>query len=180
MTPRLALAAVFIISLIGGVAAKEGKKSQKNTSARTWKDIFDHSWKTGTDWPIKAPSAKNLGYSSDVMKARGVSIDQKSSADNREHSIVIVYDLDNTGTAKPVDMVLGTMRVTEVKDGKLIDGYRLRLDLDGKPIKAMHSSGLVGHVVQEVLSANSKEAQQVYKAEKELYLNNIDLKKLTP
>ena len=164
---RLSLCAVLVVSACPVSAAKP-------PAAKSWKFVIERVMAKGVERPIKAPTAKNLGYDRDEVGAKTLRIKSAVSADKREHSVAIVYDKT---IAK--ELVLGTMLVTDTPKGKSIDGYRLRAKLDGTVISAMHSSGIVGEVEQTVLKPDSPEVKALLAAESELYLKKTPLDQLT-
>lgn len=181
MPPRT-FAFIALASILGfasPLSAKEKKASSKKP-VRTWSAVVDYVFKNGEEWPIKAPSSRTLGYDADEVPAKGLSIDDDKSTDGQEHSICIVYKIDEKGNKKPTGIDIGTMRVKEINSGKEIDGYQIRMSLDGKPISAMHATGIVGHVKQQALTADAKEVKALFAAERDLYLKNIELTQLLP
>jgi hypothetical protein len=184
MTSRI-FAFVLMAAVIGfaspaSAKPKEKTKPAKKQVARTWKVLVDYVLKNGGEDSIKAPSAHTLGYDSNEVFAKSLGLDQDKSKDGYEHTIFIVYEKDAKGTLTPKEMVLGSIRVTGDESEKRIDSYRIRMTLDGTVIQGMHASGIVGEVVQESLPPDSKELLSVFKKEKELHLNEIDLATLTP
>ncbi|MBI2386388.1 MAG: hypothetical protein HYV14_10290 [Elusimicrobia bacterium] len=184
MAPRL-ISFVLIAALIGFAAPasakpKEKTKTAKKQVARTWQAVADYVFKNGTDWPIKAPSSRTLGYESDEVPAKGLSIDDDKSKDGKEHSICVVYEVDEKGVPRPKGIDIGTMLVKETASGSEIDGYQIRMSLDGTPISAMHATGIVGKVRQVALPPEAKEIKALFAAESALYLKDADLKQLLP
>ncbi len=176
----LRLAILFSASLLlCNAAAAETKKSPPKSS-RSWKAVVDHAWKNGTDWPIKSPSSKTLGFSESEVKAKGVSIEDDKSSDGREHAFKVVYDLDAKGAPRPKEVTISTTKVAESPNGKQVDGYIARVSLDGKLIRGMRSLGIVGQVKQTPLDAGSGELKAFFEKEKAFYLKEIDLAKLIP
>ena len=114
------------------------------------------------------------------MFAKSLGLDQDKSSDGREHTIFVVYGKDGKGVLIPKEVVLGSIRVTGDDSEKRLDSYRIRMSLEGTIIRGMHASGIVGEVTQESLLPESPELLSVFKKEKELQLNIIDLKTLTP
>lgn len=180
MFSRLFALGVFalLIALGSPASSKEKKKAAKQ--ARTWKTVVDYVFKNGTDWPIKLPTSRTLGYGSDEVNAKGLSIDDDKSKDGKEHSICIVYEADEKGKSQPKGIDIGTMLVKEIGVDKEIDGYQIRMSLDGTPISAMRATGIVGRVKQQALSPDAKEIKSLVALEKELYLKNIELTQLLP
>ena len=72
------------------------------------------------------------------------------------------------------------MLVKNVDGGQEINGYQVRMALDGTPLGAMHATGIVGRVKQEALSVKSKEVKGVVAAESDLYLKDVKLEQLLP
>lgn len=180
MTPRT-LTFVILTALVAfgsPLSAKDKKKSEKS-SARTWKTLIDHVVKNGDEDPIQGSTARTLGYESDYVYAKSMGIDTEKSTDNREHGVYVVCDKNKSGALIPKEIVLGAISVKETGSEKVIDGFRVRMSLDGKVIRGMHATGVVGHVVHEILQKDSKTLLSVYKAESSLYLNKIDLAQLT-
>lgn len=179
-----ALAFIFLSAMIGFAAPASAKPKEKakavKKTARTWKTVVDHVFKNGADWPIKAPSSRTLGYESDEVPAKGLSIDDDKSKDGKEHSICVVYAVDEKGVSRPTGIDIGTMLVKEIASGTEIDGYQIRMSLDGTPISAMHATGIVGKVKQVALSPEAKEIKALFAAESALYLKDVDLKQLLP
>lgn len=181
MAPRT-ITLILLAALIAAappVSAKEKKKSVKQAS-RTWKTIVDYVFKNGTEWPIKAPTSRTLGYDLDEVKAKGLSIDDDKSKDGKEHSICIVYVVDEKGVSRPEGIDIGTMLVKEIGSTQEINGYQIRMSLDGAPISGMHATGLVGQVKQVALKPDSNEIKGVLAAETDLYLKTIMLSQLLP
>jgi hypothetical protein len=177
--PRLIL--ILLSSLIAfapSVAAKEKKKAAKQ-AARTWRSLAEYVVKNGDKDSIKAPTARNIGYESDVIETLSLGIEDDKSKDGQEHNFEVVYAKDADGVVIPKEIIIGTMLVKEVESVKVIDGYEIRLSLDGKPIRGMHATGKVGHVVQQVLPPDSKDLLNVLKSEGTLYLKEINLSQLT-
>lgn len=171
-------------AVIGSASPASAKPKEKAKAAqkatRTWKSVVDYVFKNGADWPIKAPSSRTLGYGSDEVPAKGLSIDDDKSKDGKEHSICVVYEVDEKGISRPKGIDIGTMLVKEVAPGTEIDGYQIRMSLDGTPISAMHATGIVGQVRQVALPPDAKEIKALFAAESSLYLKDIDLKQLLP
>ena len=176
------LSFVILASLIAFVppaSAKEKKKPAKQ-AARTWKNIVDYVFKNGTEWPIKAPSSRTLGYGLDEVQAKGLSIDEEKSKDGKEHSVCITYEIDAKGIQRPKEIDLGTMLIKETAGQKEIEAYRMRMSLNGAILGAMHATGIVGRVKQSALTPDSKEIQAVFNSERDLYLKQIELAQLQP
>jgi hypothetical protein len=180
MSPRILLLATLTILFAFGspVSAKEKKKPAKQ-AARTWKTVADYVVKNGDEDSIKAPTARNIGYASDAIDTISLGIESEKSKDGREHNFEVVYEKDEKKVLKPKEIIIGTMLVKEAESKKEIDGYEIRLSLDGTPIRGMHATGIVGHVIQQVLPPDSKDLLIVLKAESALYLKEIDLAQLT-
>jgi hypothetical protein len=174
--PLIILAALFAFA--APVSAKGKKKSAKQTPL-TWRTLADYVVRNGDKDSIKAPTARNIGYESDVIDTISLGIEDAKSKDGREHNFEVVYEKDVKGALKPKEIIIGTMLVKVVQSNKEIDGYEIRLSLDGSPIRGMHATGIVGHVVQQTLKADSKELLTVLKSESTLYLKEIDLAQLT-
>lgn len=174
------LASLIAFASPASAKPKEKSKPAKKQVARTWKVLVDYVLKNGGEDSIKAPSARTLGYDSNEVFAKSLGLDQDKSKDGREHTIFIIYEKDDKGTLTPKEIVIGSIRVTGGESDKHVDSYRIRMTLDGTVIQGMHASGIVGEVVQESLSPDSKVLQSVFNKEKELQLNEIDLKTLTP
>lgn len=98
--------------------------------------------------------------------------------DGREHSFVVVYELTDRKDILPREILLGRIRVKDKNTVKEIDTMRLRLSLDGKPIKGMHAAGVVGKVKQRAVAGSSDEAKEFLASEKEFWLKEVDLAKL--
>jgi len=174
------MAAMIVSAAPASAKPKEKTKPAKKQVARTWKVLVDHVMKKGGEDSIKAPSARTLGYDSNEVFAKSLGLDQDKSKDGREHTIFIVYEKDDKGALIPKEMVLGSIRVTGDESEKRIDSYRIRTSLEGTIIRGMHASGIVGEVVQESLQPDSPKLLSIFKNEKELHLNTIDLTTLTP
>lgn len=159
--------------------SKEKRKPAKKQVARTWGVLVDYVMKKGGEDSIKAPSARTLGYDSNEVFAKSLGLDQDKSKDGREHTIFIVFEKDAKGVLIPQEIVLGSIRVTGDESEKRIDSYRIRTSLEGTIIRGMHASGFVGEVIQESLLPDSPELISIFKKEKELQLNVIDLTTLT-
>jgi hypothetical protein len=180
MAPRT-LALIILATLIAfgsPVSAKEKKKPAKQTT-RTWKTLADYVLKNGDKDSIKSPTARTIGYNADVIETISLGIEDDKSKDGREHNLEILYEKNGKGVLKPKEIIIGTVLEKEVNSRKEIDGYEIRMTLDGTPIQGMHATGIVGHVIQQVLMPDSKELQTVIKAESTLYLKEIDLEQLT-
>ncbi|UPT73001.1 MAG: hypothetical protein M0D55_13975 [Elusimicrobiota bacterium] len=185
MAPRLlALCAVSFLLVASTAQSADKKKpsSKKATSkpVRTWKAVVDHAWKIGTEWPLKAPSTRTLGFDADEIKAKGVSLDDDKSKDGMEHAFRVIYEIDEKGNPQPKELSLGTTLVKEKPEGKEIDGYKMLVSLDGTLIRGMRANGLVGHVQQIALPSDSLELKKAFEAEKRFYLKEVDLAALTP
>lgn len=179
MFSRLFALGVFalLIALGSPASSKEKKKAAKQ--ARTWKTVVDYVFKNGDEDSIKAPASRTLGYDSDEVSAKSLGIDDDKSKDGRDHSIFVVYAKDTAGISIPKEIVLGVIRVKGTESKKEIDGYEIRMSLDGGPIRGMHAKGVVGHVVQQTLPPDSKELLSMFKKESALYLKEIELAQLT-
>jgi hypothetical protein len=174
--PLIILAALFAFA--APASAKNKPKAAKQ-SARTWKMIIDHVLKNGDEDPIQGATARTLGYDSDDVYAKSLGINKDRSKDNREHGVYVVCDKDKAGTPVPKEIVLGRISVKEVSSQKEIDSYRIRMSLDGKVIRGMHATGIVGHIIQEALQKDSKTLLAVYEAESSLDLKEVELAQLT-
>jgi hypothetical protein len=155
------------------------KPATAKKSARTWKTLIDHVAKNGDEDPIEGSTARTLGYDSDEVYAKSLGIDAEKSKDNREHGIYVVGEKDKSGGLTPKEIVLGVISVKEIGAQQEIDGYRVRMSLDGKILRGMHATGIVGNVVHAILPNDSKALLSVYKAESSLYLKEIELSQLT-
>jgi hypothetical protein len=156
---------------------KETKPTKK--VARTWTTLIDHVLKNGDEDPIQGSTARTLGYDSDDVYAKSLGIDADKSKDNREHGIYVIAEKDKTGTLIPKEIVLGAISIKEAGSQKEIDSYRVRMTLDGKIIRGMHATGIVGNIIHEILPIDSKALSSVHKAESSLYLKEIELSQLT-
>jgi len=135
--------------------------------------------KNGSENPIKAPSSKTLGYEEDVVAAKGLRIKASASKDNKEHAVYVTYASDDKGELSAKDMVFGVIQVKETAGRKSIDGYRMRIKLDGTIVTVMKAAGAVGAVKQELISPKSKEAVLAYNSEKIFFLKDSKLEQLT-
>ena len=174
------MAAVIGLASPASAKPKEKKKPANKQVARTWKVLIDHVFKHGGEDSIKTPTSRTLGYDSNEVFAKSLGLDQDKSSDGREHTIFVVYGKDGKGVLIPKEVVLGSIRVTGDDSEKRLDSYRIRMSLEGTIIRGMHASGIVGEVTQESLLPESPELLSVFKKEKELQLNIIDLKTLPP
>lgn len=186
MIPRM-LAFVLMATIIGSASPASAKPSSKSkekktpekVAARTWKAVAEFVLKNGVEHPIKAPASRTLGYDSDEVAAKLLRIKTAASKDKKEHSVSVTYASEEKGNLRPKEVVLGVIFVEVVPSGQQIDSFRLRLDLNGKLISVMHSTGIVGQVLQKSLATDSPEANAVYKAESTLHLETHPLDKLT-
>lgn len=183
MPPRI-LSFVLIAAVIGFASPASAKPKEKAKAvkkiSRTWKSVADYVFQNGAEWPIKAPSSRTLGYGLDEVPAKGLSVDDDKSKDGKEHSICVVYEVDEKGVSRPKGIDIGTMLVKEIAAGTEIDGYQIRMSLDGTPISAMHATGIVGKVRQVALPPDAKEIKALFAAESAFYLKDVDLKQLLP
>lgn len=182
MPPRI-LSFVIMAAIIGfaphaSAKPKERPKAAKKVT-RTWKTLIDHVAKNGDEDPIQGSTARTLGYDSDDVYAKSLGIDADKSKDNREHGIYVLGEKDKSGALIPKEIVLGAISIKEIGAQKEIDSYRVRMSLDGKIIRGMRATGIVGNVVHEILPNDSKALLSVYKAESSLYLKEIELSQLT-
>ncbi|MDD5304595.1 MAG: hypothetical protein PHS14_15980 [Elusimicrobia bacterium] len=181
MPPRtFTLVILAALLAFGSPASAKEKKKPAKQAARTWKTVVEYVFKNGTDWPIKAPSSRTLGYGSDEVLAKGLSIADDKSKDGKEHSVCITYEIDAKGVQRPKEIDLGTMLVKETSGQKEIEAFRMRMSLDGTLLGAMHATGIVGHVKQLALMPDSKEIRAVFNSERDLYLKQIELAQLQP
>lgn len=127
---------------------------------------------------IKAPSARNLGYSSDQMPAYSLGVDLPQSKDGQEHSIYVIYEKSSNGAPKPKEIVLDVIRVTETASHKELDAYNLRISLTGKLIKGLHAYGIVGDVMQKPIAGDSRELKTIFAKESDFYLKEVELTQL--
>lgn len=184
MPLRFVAALALCIVLTNGLSAKEStKKESKSTKGkgapvRTWKSLVDHMVKNGVHYATKAPSSRTLGFDSDIVNTWGLYVKAADAKDGREHSFVVVYDLTDKKVVQPREIILGRIRVSEENAVKEIDTMRLRLSLNGDPIKGMHAAGVVGKVRQIAVAGDSKDAKEFLTAEKAFWLKEVDLKKL--
>lgn len=179
--PLRTISLIFLTAFIafGSPASAKEKKKPAKQSARTWKNVVDYVFKNGGDDSIKAPASRTLGYDSDEVFAKSLGLDADKSKDGREHDIFVIYEKEGTDTLIPKEIVIGSIRITEVDSKKKIDSYRIRMSLDGTLIQGMHATGAAGHVVQQALPPDSKELLTVFKNESNLNLKELDLAKLT-
>lgn len=98
--------------------------------------------------------------------------------DGQEHSFVVVYEPTDKKEVLPREILLGRIRVSVKDSVKEIDTMRLRLSLDGKPIKGMHAAGTVGKVKQRAVAGDSKEAKEFLATETTFWMKEVDLAKL--
>jgi hypothetical protein len=189
MPPRFLPICSLALLLVAGSAYSGDKKkpSSKKVASKaavkkekSWAMLVDHVLTKGKEWPMKAPSTRTLGYDSDLVPTKSLGIDQEKSADNREHTVNIVYENGEKGKPRAKEMVLANIRVVEKEGKEIIDAYRARATLDGKLIRGMHSTGAVGEVIQTPLDAESEELKSVFETEKDLYLKKADWSLLTP
>lgn len=170
-------------AVIGSASPASAKPKDKAKPAkqipRTWRAVAEYVLKNGVEDSIKAPTARNIGYDADVIVTFSLGIEEAKSKDGREHNFEVVYSTNAKGVKQPKEIIIGTMLVKDSPANKEIDGYEIRLTLDGNPIRGMRATGIVGQVVQQVLPPDSKDLQAVLKAEKSLYLKEIELAQLT-
>jgi len=172
------MAAVIGFASPASAKPKEKAKAGKKVT-RTWKTLIDHVAKNGDEDPIQGSTARTLGYDSDDVYAKSLGIDADKSRDNREHGIYVIGEKDKSGALIPKEIVLGAASLKEIGAQKEIESYRVRMSLDGKIIRGMRASGIVGSIVHEVLPNDSKTLLSVYKAESSLYLRDIEISQLT-
>jgi len=174
MTFPLFLALALIV---GPAFAEKPKPSKKSTAPkkveRTWAAVVEHVMTHGAKDTVKGPSSRVLGYESDAP-AKGLYLDQADSADGIEHSISIVVDDEQ----RPKEIVIDTIRVVEKDKIQDIVGHSLRLKLNGEPIRGMGAEGIVGHVKQRPLTADSAEAKKFLADETKFWLKLVDFSKL--
>ncbi|MBI5246605.1 MAG: hypothetical protein HY923_05445 [Elusimicrobia bacterium] len=163
---------------VSPASAKDSKKPAKQ-AARTWKTVIDYVMKNGADDAIIASAARTIGYGSDAVDSKALCIEDDKSKDGWEHDIDIVYEKDDKGIIKPKELVIGTIKVKTSGENQEIESYRIRVSLDGSPIRGMRATGLVGHVVQTPLPGDSPELLRIFKKESSLYLREIELTSLT-
>lgn len=184
MILRFVISLAIFFALNHGVSASEPPKGgtkpieSKGAPSRTWKTLVDHMVENGVHYTTKAPSSRTLGFDSDVVNTRGLYLKATDAKDGQEHSFVVVYDLTDKKVVRPREIILGRIRVSERNAIKEIDTMRLRLSLNGNPIKGMHAAGVVGKVKQIAVSGDSKDAKEFLTAEKALWMKEVDLKKL--
>lgn len=178
-TPRPLPLFLASILLFTGASAQPPAKKEPAPSVKTWARLTEHVLSRGGEWPVKAPASRTLGYDSDSVPAKSLGIDQENSKDDREHNIAVVYDLDGKGVPRAREIVLANIRVKEIEGKEHVDGYRIRLKLNGSVIRGMRAVGEVGKVVQTPLTAESSELKGVYRAERDLYLGRLDWARLT-
>lgn len=167
----------------GGSAAeppKSGTKpiEAKGATSRSWKTLVDHMVENGVHYTTKAPSSRTMGFDSDSVNTWGLYLKAADAKDGREHSFVVVYDLTDKKVVRPREIILGRIRVSEQNAVKEIDTMRLRLSLNGDPIKGMHAAGVVGKVKQTAVAGDSKDAKEFLASEKVFWMKEVDLRKL--
>ena len=170
--------AVVVTMLLSVGPAHSAKPAAKAASVRTWKTLIDHMLANGSVDYIKAPTSRTLGFDSDKVEVKGLYLKSGDSSDGREHSFEVVYDMTDKKVVLPREIVIARIRITEKNPIKDIDANRLRLSLDGNPIKGMHASGIVGKVKQVALNGDSLEAKEFLAAERKFWLKEVDLAKL--
>lgn len=184
MPLRFVSALALCIALTNGLSAKEsGKAESKSTEGkgapvRTWKILVDHMVKNGIHYATKAPSSRTMGFDSDIVNTWGLYLKAADAKDGREHSFVVVYDLTDKKVVRPREIILGRIRVTEQNAVKKIDTMRLRLSLNGDPIKGMHAAGVVGKVKQTAVAGDSRDAKEFLASEETFWMKEVDLRKL--
>lgn len=180
MTPRTLTFVILAAALAAGspLSAKEKTKPAKK-AARTWQTVVDYVFKNGGEDSITAPASRTLGYEADEVFAKSLGLDEDKSKDGREHTVFVIYEKDGNGVPKYKDIVLGSIKITGSGPKTEVDSYRIRISLKGKLNQGMHATGMVGEVVQQPLSADSKELTMVFKSESNLILKELDLAQLT-
>lgn len=158
--------------------AKDKKNSAKQ-SVQSWKTVAEYVLNKGSEKPVEAPSSRTLGYTADSVPAKSLRIKSSDSKDKKEHTIRVTYALNEKGTPTPIDINLGNIFVKTGPDGKMVDGYIVRIGIEGNIISAIHASGLVGEVELAVLEPDSKKAIAVFNAESALHLKSGALEQLT-
>jgi hypothetical protein len=148
-------------------------------SARTWKTVAEYVLKNGAQSTLKAPSSRMLGFDSDAVPSRGLRIKAEAAKDKKEHAVHATYESDERGVMTPKEIVLGVTLVSETAGKKAVEGYKMRITLDGKIVAVMRAAGVVGEVEQTAVAPDSKEALAVYGAESRLHLKANALEQLT-
>lgn len=118
-----------------------------------------------------------MGFDSHLVDTRGLYLKAADAKDGREHSFV-VYELTDKKDMLPREILLGRIRVKDQNSVKEIDTMRLRLSLDGKPIKGMHAAGVAGKVKHRSVPGDSAQAKEFLAAESKFWLTEVDLAKL--
>lgn len=171
---------VVLALLLSGGAANSAKPEAKASSKRTWRTLVDHMLVNGSADSIKTHSARTMGFDTDKVETKGLYLKAADSKDGCDHSFEVVLEAtDKKEVSTPREIVLGRTRVTEINSIKSVEGNRLRISLDGHPIRGMHASGIVGKVKQDVMRGDSQDAKGFLSAEGKFWLKEVDLAKLS-
>jgi RNase P/RNase MRP subunit p29 len=180
MTPRtLSFAVLATLLAFGSPTFAKDKPKPMKDSGRTWKTVAEHVLKNGAESTLKAPSSRMLGFDSDAVPAKALRIKSGVSKDKKEHAVHVTFDKNEKGKLIPKDIILGVTLVNETPSGKTVEGYKIRVKLDGSIVSVMRAGGIVGEVKQTMVAPDSEEALTVYKSESTLHLKDNKLEQLT-
>ena len=176
------IASLFLaLTLIAGPALAEPKPSKKTAAPkkveRTWSAVVDYMMTHGANDSVDSSAARTLGYDADKVPAKCMYFDQDDSPDGKEHSIAIVYDLAD-GKPRPKEIVLGRIKVVEKDKVQDVVSNRLRINLNGAPIRGMGAEGIAGKVKHRPLTADAPETKKFLADETSFWLKQVDLSKL--
>lgn len=166
----------LLIAVSFAHAAKPQKTAKQRTTLKT---IAEFVLKNGVDQTISPPLSTNLGLAPDEIPTKALRHKSSASPDKRIHGFYVLYESDGKGNLTPTGIVLSNALVTKKNDSKFVQGFDARVDMDGKLLAAVHSSGPAGDVEQTKLAVDSKEAIAAYTEEKKLFLDRTDYKKLS-
>lgn len=183
MTPRLTLAAVFVISLIGGVAAKE-KAASKTPPKRAASDssqnkttllsIAQFILKNGNVRPFDDTHRPLLGYASALTDTKAMRYKAELSSDKLEHAIYVVTD-----NGQPKELVIDQTLVTGKGSDRFVVGRSFRVDTSGKLLGAIKGSGKVGLYKNQRADISDQETKKKFDEEFKFLLEQMDVNKLS-
>lgn len=107
---------------------------------------------------------KRLGYTTS-HPCKKLQYDDKVSGDGYHHRFQVVID----EKGKPLDVIIGRVRMTESGESKMVDSHAFRMDTAGKLISAIRGGGPPNKLIKEELDISKPETMSAFKQELEFF-----------
>ncbi len=160
---RTFIAASLALLIAFPASAATARKTKTRTLSQTIKFVESNA----RDVDMNPRVASTLGYSGPVHTLT-LSFKADVTPDHRDHIFAIVYDQVDERKI-PTALVWFVSRITDKDSVKLLDGYVMRLEPNGKLLSMAHGEGVTGKVTQSQLDLASAETKKVLDGENDFY-----------